>query len=291
MGETAHWRTLLFVPANNERFIAKAADSAADAIILDLEDSVLSQSKEAARRGVAEAAGKLKRAGLDVLVRINRPLSAAVGDLNAAVCGDVSAIVVAKAANAIHLGLLSEVIEEREAALGLAPGHTRLIPLVETAEAVERLDEIGACDRVCAIVCGDEDLAADLGCGPGSDTITSIKYRLVLAAAASGIRPLGLIGSIAEFRDLEKYQACLNRSRAAGLKGTLCIHPTQVQLANRAFMPTETEVAHAARVVAAAKVAREAGSGAIALDGAMIDAPVVRRAEALIEANRRYSRH
>ncbi|UVK48717.1 CoA ester lyase (plasmid) [Mesorhizobium sp. AR07] len=281
------WRSVLFVPANNVRYMQKAFASHADAIILDLEDAVLAGQKAEARSAVQGGAAGLRTGTRDILVRINRPLSLAVRDIEAAVCEHVKAIVVAKAASAEHLALLSEVIDERESALGLSPGYTKLLPLIETADAVARLDEIASSPRVVAIVCGDEDLAADLGCDPGSETLISVKYRLVLAAALRGIRPLGLLGSIAEFRDIHKYGSFVHRSNAAGLRGTLCIHPSQVDVVNSGFAPSEEQLKHARRVVEAAEAARKSGAGAVALDGKMIDAPVLRRAATMLKAGRR----
>ncbi|KVK54252.1 hypothetical protein L901_17945 [Agrobacterium sp. D14] len=288
--QRAYWRSLLFVPANNPRFAEKARTSTADAIILDLEDAVLPENKAEARDAVFEVAKGLKKKGRDILVRVNRPLDLAVRDIEAAVCESVTAIVVAKAGSAEHLALLTEVIEHREAAIGLPIGHTQIVPLVETADAVARLNEISSTPRVVAIVCGDEDLAADLGCDPASETVTAIKYRLIVAAALMGIRPLGLIGSISEFRDADRFRSFVSRSSAAGLKGTLCIHPAQVEIANEGFAPSPAELDYARRVVDAAEAARASGTGAVGLDGKMVDAPVIRRAEGLLQAGLFYSR-
>lgn len=284
------WRSLLFVPANNGRYVEKARTSQADAVIIDLEDAILAEHKGEARSTVQDVAAKLSTERRDVLVRINRPLSLAVRDVEAAVCEHVKAIVVAKAANAQHLMLLAEILEEREYTLGLPVGQTKLLPLIETANAVARMDEIASCTRVVAIACGDEDLAADLGCDPGSEALAAVKYRLVIAAALQGVRPLGLFGSIAEYRDMERYGLSVEQSNAAGLKGTLCIHPDQVVIANRGFEPSEAQLEFARRVVSAADTARRSGVGAAGLDGKMIDAPVLRRAENILKASQRYAR-
>nr|WP_280954630.1 CoA ester lyase [Phyllobacterium sophorae] len=282
------WRSLLFVPANNARFVEKARTSQADAIILDLEDAVLAEHKAEARSAVQDIAATLCTETRDVLVRINRPLSLAVRDIEATVNEHVKAVVVAKAASAQHLMLLAEILEEREYALGLPTGQTKLLPLIETAEAVGRMDEIASCPRVVALVCGDEDLAADLGCNPDSETLAAVKFKLVLVAAHHGIRPLGLMGSIAEFRETDRYGMSVNRSNAVGLKGTLCIHPSQVDIANSAFTPSMEQIESARRIVDAADAARRSGIGAVGLDGKMIDAPVLRRAQNLLKEGQRF---
>ncbi|WP_028734416.1 HpcH/HpaI aldolase/citrate lyase family protein [Rhizobium leguminosarum] len=283
------WRSLLFVPANNARYAEKARTSEADAIILDLEDAVLPEHKVQARSSIQAIAETLSTEKRDVLVRINRPLSLAIRDIEVAVSRNVRAVVVAKAMSAQHLLLLSEILEERERAIGLPTGHTKLLPLLETAEAIRRIDEIASCPRVVALVCGDEDLAADLACDPDSETLAAVKYDLVLAAALRGIRPLGLMGSIAEFRKLESYSKAVRRSAAVGLKGTLCIHPSQVMIANRGFTPSLKRIEYARQILEAANIARINGVGAVGFDGKMIDAPVLRRAQGLLKEGQRFA--
>jgi len=136
------WRSLLYVPANNPKFIGKAHTRGADAIILDLEDSVPQMERPGARAGLADAARSVAQNGSDVLVRINRPLPEAVLDIEAAVMPEVSAFFVAKAESAEHLRLLEEVVADRERALGLRLGHIGFVPMVETASAYFRMAEI-----------------------------------------------------------------------------------------------------------------------------------------------------
>lgn len=282
--DAVFWRSLLFVPANKARFAAKAKVCDADAVIVDLEDAILPAQKAEARAQVPGLVADLSSAGRNVLVRINRPLPLAIRDIEASVSAQVSALVIAKTSSAEHLALIGEAVAESEARLGLPEGHTKLVPLIETAGGVARMEEIASSPRVVALVCGDEDLAADLLCEPDSETIVAIKHRLVLAAALKNVWPLGLLGSIAGFRDTEAYGASVRRSREAGLRGTLCIHPVQVAIANHGFAPSSSQIDHATRVVDAAQAAQSAGSGTIGLDGRMIDAPVLRRARQVLAA-------
>jgi citrate lyase subunit beta / citryl-CoA lyase len=283
------WRSMLFVPANNARYVEKARRSSADAIIIDLEDAVLPENKAVARTIVKEVAKSIKSSRRDVLVRINRPLTMALPDIAASICKDVDGLVVAKTASIDHVSLLGEVIAEHELANGLGEGHTSILPLIETPEAVANMEKIASAPRVAAVVCGDEDLAAELECPPHSETIISIKHDLVVAAAKAGVRPLGLLGSISEFKNIELYQSFVEKSRVAGLKGTLCIHPDQVDIANKGFSPTPDEVSQAQRVIEAAEKARLAGAGAAALDGRMIDLPVLLRAQKLLTSAKHYA--
>src|SRR6516162_7260567 len=136
------WRSLLFVPVTAKRFVDGAARRGADAIILDLEDSVAASEKERARTLVAEAAEIVSRGGADVVVRINRPLRMAVRDIEAAVGPRVSALGLPKTDSAEHVRLIAEMVDEVEAERGMAPGTTRLIAMVETAAAFFQIAEI-----------------------------------------------------------------------------------------------------------------------------------------------------
>src|SRR5438132_2049321 len=133
------WRSMLFVPVTQRRFVEGAARRGADAIILDLEDSVAASEKERARTLVPEAAEIVSRGGADVVVRINRPLRLAVRDIEAAVGPRVLALALPKTDSPEHVRLIAEIIDEVEAERGVAPGTTRLIAMVETAAAFFRI--------------------------------------------------------------------------------------------------------------------------------------------------------
>src|SRR4029077_2327273 len=140
------WRSMLFVPVTQRRFVEGAARRGADAIILDLEDSVAPSEKERARTLIPEAAGIVSQGGADVVVRINRPLRMAVRDIEAAVGPGVLALALPKIDSAEHVRLLAEIVDEVEHERGMAPGTTRLIAMVETAAAFFRLAEIARAD-------------------------------------------------------------------------------------------------------------------------------------------------
>jgi citrate lyase subunit beta/citryl-CoA lyase len=152
------WRSLLFVPVTAKRFVDGAARRGADAIILDLEDSVAASEKERARGLVPEAAEIVSRGGADVVVRVNRPLRLAVRDIEAAVGPGVRALALPKVDSPEHIHLLAEIVDEVEAEHGMAPGTTRFIAMVETAAAFFRIAEIARSHpRLCALTLGTED--------------------------------------------------------------------------------------------------------------------------------------
>ena len=276
------WRSLLYVPAHVERFVDKAHLRGADCIQLDLEDSVPEAEKASARAAVAEAATRVRRGGADVAVRINRPLSHAVRDIEAAVGPDVDAIVLSKTQSASHVQLVDELLTELEAQRGLTSGHTRLIVLVESASAWPHLYAIAAAStRIVALNMGAEDFALDCGMEVSDATLLLPKQQLVQAASAAKVLPLGLVGRSTVFGDDDAFRTLAQRSRRFGFTGASCIHPAQVRILNEVFAPSATDVEEAQRVVDALHNA-DAGRGAVALGGRMIDAPIAEAARRVL---------
>jgi citrate lyase subunit beta/citryl-CoA lyase len=280
------WRSLLYVPVNVEKFIEKAHTRGADVIQLDLEDAVPPAEKEKARTLVEKNAARVRKGGADVVVRINQPLSLAVRDLEHSVLPDVDGIAITKADSASHVRLLDQLVSELEAKRGMKPGHTRFIVMIETTDAFTRIDEIPrASPRVVAMNIGGEDFALDMEAQPDGDVLLHPKQRMIIAARAAGVMPLGFIGTVADFSDWEKFRLMVRRARRFGFDGAGCIHPGQVGIVNEEYTPSEEEVAYARKVIAMDQDARAAGRGSFQIDGKMIDIPVVVRAERLV---RRY---
>lgn len=277
------WRSLLFVPATAERFVARAHTRGADVIILDLEDSIPPPEKAAARAALPGAAALIHAAGNEVAVRINRALELAIPDIAAAVMPQVTALMLPKVMGAEHIKLLSEVVAVREAALGLPIGHTRFIGIVETPQALPNLVAIAGADpRMAALGVGSEDLSTELEAVPGADMLYHFGMMAVAAARGAGILPLGSVGAFADFNDLEGYRASLRRSRRLGFACTACIHPLHVPIINEEYGVAPAEADRARRLIAAFEAALAQGSGAVAFEGAMIDLPVVERARRLL---------
>jgi citrate lyase subunit beta/citryl-CoA lyase len=281
------WRSLLFVPVIARKFVDGAASRGADAIILDLEDSVPPAEKPRARTLLQETAEIVSRGGADVLVRINRPLRLAIPDIEAAISPQVQALALPKVESASHLRLLAEAIDEIEAERGMAVGTTRLLAMVETAEAFFEMPAIArAHSRVVAMTLGAEDFALSVGMLPEAEGLLFPKQQMIIAARSAGILPLGFLGTVADFKDLVAFRATIRRSRRLGFLGAACIHPSQVPVLNEEYAPPADDVAHAERVVAAYEKATAQGVGAITVDGKMIDVPVVERAQALLARHR-----
>ena len=278
------WRSLLYVPVTVEKYVDKAHTRGADCIQLDLEDSVPASEKEYARAQVEAAARRVRVGGADVVVRVNRPLSMAVRDIEASVGEAVNGLAITKVQSASHLRLLDELVSELELRRGLPIGHTRLIAMIESAAAFFRMPAIAASTaRLVAMSIGGEDLALESGMEPTEQTLLMPKQQMILAARSAGLMPLGFIASVSSFGDRDAFRAMVHRSRQFGFMGASCIHPGQVPIVNQEYSPSEEEVAYATRVVNENARAEAVGHGSFAIDGQMIDAPVVRRACRLLE--------
>jgi citrate lyase subunit beta/citryl-CoA lyase len=282
------WRSLLYVPVGSKRFIDKAHTRGADAIQLDLEDSIAASQKEEARRMLPAAVERLTSLGVDVAVRVNRPWRLAVRDLEAAVLPGVKALALPKLETADHVRFLDEVVTELEAGAGLPHGQVRFIAMVETSGGFFRLEEIAkASPRIAFLTLGTEDFATSAGVRPVPELMAGPKQVTVFAARAAGVLPIGLVGSIADYADPEAFREVVRRSRAIGLVGASAIHPSQVPIINEGFSPTAEELDRAERMVATYDAALASGLGAVEFDGAMIDEPVVERSRALLRQGHR----
>jgi citrate lyase subunit beta / citryl-CoA lyase len=278
------WRSLLYVPVNVEKYVAKAHERGADCILLDLEDSVPAHEKDNARKLVAQNAKRVRSGGADVGVRINRPDALAPRDLEAAVGPDVDAIQCPKVDDAAHLRRLDEMVAKLEAKRGLKPGHTKFIAMVETPAAFFKMPEIAAAvERNAAMDIGGEDFALENGMEPTEEALLMPKQQMIYAARSAGIMPLGYIASVASFGDLEAFRRMVQRSRQFGFLGASCIHPAQVTIVNELYSPSSEEVALAKRIIAGNEKAKAEGRASFAVDGKMVDVPVVVRAQRLLE--------
>jgi len=278
------WRSLMFVPVNVEKFVQTAHTRGADGYILDLEDSVQPADKAHARTLVQDAAGQVAQKGSDVLVRINRPLRLAIADLEAVISPRIKALMLPKTEGPDHVRLLSEVVAELEAERGMAVGSTLFIPMIETAPAYWQMVEIARADpRVVVLTLGAEDFALAMGMAPEADGLLVPKQQMIFAARAAGVTPMGFVGTVADFKDVEAFRGIVRRSKKLGFEGASAIHPNQVKVLNEEYRPSPAEVALAEKIIAAYAQARAEGRGSIQVEGKMIDIPIVDRAERLLK--------
>lgn len=253
-------RSLLYVPAHSERFLTKAHERGADAIILDLEDSVPEADKDRARAGLAAAARSAGRNGAQIFVRINAG-ERRRADADAAAHAQADAIVLAKA----EIGALDGF-------------PLPLIAMLESPAAILDARQFARHHNVIGLTVGGEDLATALGATPSPDVLRVPKLLAHYAAKAEGKLSFGLLRSVADYADLAALEAAAAEARQHGFDGATCIHPSAVPILNAAFAPTPDEIAWAGRVLAAA----ETRQGAFVVDGRMVDAPVIARARAIL---------
>ena len=227
------WRSLLFVPVNVPKFVATAHTRGSDAVILDLEDSVPPAEKATARTLIAAAAPKVAQSGADVVVRINQPIELAVRDIEAAISPAIHTLMLPKIDSAGHIRLLAELVDRIEAQKGMRVGHTKFMALIETPSAFARTDEIAAAHpRLISISLGSEDFAMEVGGEPATDVLFYPKQRVAIVAVANGLMPMGVIGSVADFMDLDGYRNSARLARRLGFRGASCIHPKHVDILN-----------------------------------------------------------
>lgn len=253
-------RSMLYVPAHSERFLAKAHERGADAIILDLEDAVPEADKDRARDGLADAVKSVSRNGAMAFVRIN-PGARRRADAAAATKAGATGLVLAKAE-------LSE----------LGGFALPLIAVLESPGAVLDAREYAKHLGVMGLLVGSEDLATELGATPTPEVLRTPKLLVHYAAKAEGKMSFGLLRSVADYADLPAIVAAGREAREHGFDGATCVHPSVVQILNTAFAPSPEETAWAERVVEAAK----SGAGAFTVDGRMVDAPVIARARRIL---------
>ncbi len=276
-------RSLLFVPADSERKLAKGLTSAADVLILDLEDAVAQSRKVGARGTAAEFIGAnaaaLAARQTRIFVRIN-PLDTglAMGDLASVVVPGLAGIMLPKtnsAADVVHLGHCLDALEARA---GIAAGSVLVLPVAtETAQAMLNMQSFNApIPRLAAVTWGAEDLSTAIGAMANRDENGEYSPLYVLAAslclcaaAASDVPPIDTVHT--DFRDSAGLTAACRASRRRGFRGRMAIHPDQVPIINEAYTPSSAELAHAQRIVDA--FAAQPDAGALNLDGAMIDKP------------------
>jgi citrate lyase beta subunit len=279
-----------------------ALASGADGVFLDLEDAVAPDSKAAARGAVVRALTELDWRGRPTMFRVNaldtpyfyRDLIEVLEGAG----GVLDAVLVPKVNRPEDLHVVATLLTQLESATGVGPGLTRIEAQVETAEGLVNVDAIAhANPRLTALHFGPGDFAASLrmpgrsigtrdewdGAYPGHRFHHAMQ-RIVVAARSAGLRAVD--GPVADHRDEEGLRLSCRLARSLGFDGKWCIHPSQIEVVNEVFSPTEDEVEWAERVVAAYEEANAAGSGAVSIDGQMIDAASVRMARAALDLAR-----
>lgn len=278
-------RSVLFMPGDSLRKIQKAAQLEVDALVMDLEDGVAFNQKVQARQTVTQALQTIDFGNRSRFVRIN-PVDSDFGwdDLHATLPGRPDGYVLPKVRNASAITQVSEWLDQAERANGWPANSVHLLAVIESALAVMKLDDIAqASPRLSALLFGAEDLASDIGAirSKLGDEVAYARSAVVIAAAAYGLAAIDMV--CFDLNDQSGFKAECRVGRSFGYAGKMVIHPNQVAISNRVFSPSPAEIAHAERIVAAYQSQQDAGVGAFTLDGRMVDLPVVRAAELMLE--------
>jgi citrate lyase subunit beta/citryl-CoA lyase len=273
-------RTMLFIPGNNPGMIQNAGVLGADSVILDLEDAVSLSEKDSARILVGKAIETVDFGAAEIVVRIN-PLTTVYGpkDLEAMAKVKPHALLIPKADEA-QIRQASEVLDVMERKAGIPVGTIKLIPLIESAYGVEKAyDIIQVSHRTVGILFGGEDYTADMGVRRtfNGEEILYARNRVAIACKALGVDSIDT-----PFTDVDNFEGLREdtlKARNLGFTGKAAINPRQVDHIHSAFAPEAAEIKHAIRVLEAMEMAEKEGKGVFSLDGKMVDAPIISRAQ------------
>jgi citrate lyase subunit beta/citryl-CoA lyase len=289
--ETRLMRSLLFVPGDSERKLEKGLVSGADALIIDLEDSVSAAGKPAARALTAQFLAARREGGPMLIVRVN-DLSTGLtdDDLCAVMAGGPDAIMLPKCGGLDHVVHLSAKLRVHEADHGLPDGATGILPIItETGAGVLNAHSYAPQTRLVGITWGAEDLSADIGASATRDAngVYTDVFRLAraLTLLAASAAQAGAIDTVfPNFRDEAAFRRDCEEGARDGFTGRMAIHPAQVPVINEVFTPSDAAIDHARTVIEA--FAAAGNPGVVAIEGAMYDRPHLRRAERILERAR-----
>ncbi|NWG07180.1 MAG: CoA ester lyase [Chloroflexi bacterium] len=278
-------RALLYMPGDDRRKIEKATTLGVDCICMDLEDGTALNKKAEARAIIAQAMKELDFGNSERCIRINSIGSGfEKDDLASALAARPDSIVVPKIESAEQVKWVSGQIESFELANGLAIGAIRILIGVETARGILNLKEIAEADkRLEAIIFGAEDYAASVGARRTKEAneVLYARSAVVAACAANDLQAIDMV--YIDFRDLEGLRREAEQGAGFGFSGKQVIHPNQVPVVQEAFTPSDEEIAYAKRIVESFEASQKEGKGAYALDGKMIDMPLLKNAQKVLE--------
>jgi citrate lyase beta subunit len=286
-------RSLLFVPGGRPDRFPKALAAGADAVIFDLEDSVPESGKEEARQNIARGIADSGDAPAMRVVRIN-PVATRhwQKDFRAVVRKNLDAILLPKPTHAREVAAAARLISRLERERKIRRGTIRLFLLVETAGAVLRVESmVETSERVALLVFGGEDYSLSTGAdaSPDGRELLYARSKVVAAAAAYGCPAVD--GVYMRYGDLEGLRSEAESSKRMGFSGKLIVHPAQIEPVHRVFSVSGQELEWAKRVLGVAERMAETGAGAAGLDGQLVDAPVIARAQRIVAAAEREGQH
>lgn len=277
-------RTMLFMPGNNPGMIQNAGILGADSIILCLEDAVSLAEKDSARILVRNAIRTINFYDCEVVVRVN-PLSTEYGEEDVNVIASVKPdVLMVPKATEEDIKAVDEIVSRVEEKQGFIKGEIGLFPLIETAYGLENVYSIiKSSNRVKGVLLGAEDLTADLGIKRTKEGEEIFYARSKVASACKACRVDAIDTPFTDLDDIEAFRKDIEKAKSIGMTGKSAINPRQIDLIHEVFAPTKQEVVYAKRVLEAMEEAKREGKGVFSLDGKMVDAPIIARAESTIK--------
>jgi len=278
-------RSLFFIPGHVEKYLTKAHEIEADAIILDVEDSVPVQNKELARRNIHDILHSERLNHKQIIIRINElDEGELLNDFDAVLHPDVLAIMPAKIYSERDMAFFNEILFQYEKKLGISRGHIKLIPLIETLLAFENINHIAnSCDRLIALAFGGEDYLKELGGAHGENdhTFDYPRTKIAIAAKAAGLQAIDT--PYLDVHDIVGFSAREQKSRDLGFEGCLLIHPKQIEIANDKFSPSKEEYEKAKQIFESVQKSKEMGLSVALLNGVLIGPPMMKNAMKTLE--------
>ncbi len=278
-------RSTLIIPSNVEKFMVKAFDRCADTVQFDLEDSVPYEQKPIAREMIRELLHATNKKNTEINVRINNDPSMWVNDLDHVVFPTLDSITVPKSEDPTFLHHIDQRLLDLERERNMTAGSIKLSVLIETVAGLANIHELlSSSDRVNTVTLGNEDFSLDLGIEPSETGLELYSYysQVIFAARQHAVMPLGMVATIADYKNVERFRQLALSSKRLGFMGSSCIHPDQVTILNDVHTPSEVEVDRARKIVSIYEVAENEGRSSCSYEGKMIDPPIYYRAKNLL---------
>lgn len=287
-------RSRLIMPVTNEKFVQKSPLRNADIIVLDLEDSIPLDRKIEARLYLTNGINIASQGGSAVYVRVNNTEELLWDDIEASISPQLTGIYVPKVESAEQIKEVAVFLSKLEEEHGLESGSIILAVLIETAKGYININSIlQSSPRIQSVSLGAEDFAEDLQMKVNvstSEALKNIRMQICIAARAHDIVPMGLMSSITDYKDLEGIRASARLAYEHGFDGNSCVHPSNVDIFNHAFMPGQEEVTEAKQIVTVFEEAIKDGKAAIVFGGKMIDIPHYEKAKSTLTQYENYLR-
>ncbi len=281
-------RSVLFAPGNRPELIDKAVNTAADVIIIDLEDAVHPDKKEEARSNARKKIAQYRER--KIIIRVNGVDSDLItADLNEVVTENLWCLMVPKVENLAGVQKLNTYLFNKEEKNALKHGAVKVMPLIETAKGVQDISAILSDDSLsqrftsCAFGAADYTLDMGIDMTQNGDELLYPRSRIAMACRAAGLEPPLDSPYMIDIKDVDGLKADAVRAKQLGFQGKLCVHPIQIEPCNLIFSPTPEEIHYAEKVILAFDEAKAKGAGALQLDGKFIDEPIVEKARRVMK--------